>query len=128
MSVADVQAIRRGYEAFNRRDFGGAFDEIAHPDIAWHQLTVFPDRATYRGLDDLKERFFSEQLLAQFDDFSVEAEEFIDAGDWVVAIGTVSGHGEASGLEFSMRFVHLLEMRDGKVVRAYDVAGMPVVP
>jgi ketosteroid isomerase-like protein len=52
--------------------------------------------------------------------------EFIDAGDWVVAIGTVSGHGGASGLEFSMRFVHLLEMRDGKVVRAYDVAGMVV--
>jgi hypothetical protein len=69
------------------------------------------------------ERFFSEQLIAQFDDFNVQAEEFIDAGDWVVAIGTVSGHGGSSGLEFSMRFVHLLEMRGGKVVRAYDVAG-----
>jgi ketosteroid isomerase-like protein len=71
----------------------------------------------------MKERFFSEQLISQFDDFKVEAEEFIDAGDWVVAIGTVSGRGESSGLEFSMRFVHLLEMRDGKVVRAYGVAG-----
>ena len=74
----------------------------------------------------MKERFFSNQLIEQFGDFEIKADEFIDAGDWVVAIGTVSGHGGSSGLEFSLRFVHLLEMRDGKVVRAYDVAGVPV--
>jgi uncharacterized protein len=126
VSLEDVQTVRRAYEAFNRRDFASTLDVVADPQIEWHQLTGFPDRATYRGIEDMKERFFSSQLIEQFGDFEVRADEFIDAGDWVVAIGTVSGHGGASGLEFSMRFVHLLEMRDGKVVRAYDVAGMVV--
>ena len=44
----------------------------------------------------MKERFFSNQLIEQFGDFEIRADEFIDAGDWVVAIGTVSG---ARGLE-----------------------------
>lgn len=124
MSLEDVEAVRRAYEAFNRRDFASALEDLAHPDIEWHQLTLFPDRATYRGIGEMKERFFSTQLVEQFGDFEVRADEFIDAGDWIVAIGTVSGHGGSSGLEFAMRFVHLLEMRGGKVIRAYDVAGM----
>jgi ketosteroid isomerase-like protein len=122
VSLADLQSVRRAYEAFNRRDFA-VLDELVDPDVEWHQLTLFPDRATYRGIEELKARFISTQLIEQFGDFKIVADEFIDAGDWIVAIGTVSGHGGSSGLEFSMRFVHLLEMRDGKVVRAYDVAG-----
>jgi ketosteroid isomerase-like protein len=93
VALQDVQAVRQAYEAFNRRDFAAALDELAAPDIEWHQLTVFPDRATYRGIDEMKERFFSNQLIEQFGDFEIQADEFIDAGDWVVAIGTVSGHG-----------------------------------
>ena len=126
MSQENVEAYKRAVEAFNRRDFDAALDQLAAPDIEWHQLTVFPDRATYRGIEEMKERFFANQLLEQFGDFEIHVDELIDAGDWVVAIGTVSGHGGSSGLEFSLRFVHLLEMRDGKVVRAYDVAGVPV--
>jgi uncharacterized protein len=125
VSLEDVQAVRRGYEAFNRRDFR-ALEELLAPDVEWHQLTVFPDRATYRGIEEVKERFISTQLIEQFGDFEIKADEFIDADDWVVAIGTVSGHGGSSGLEFAMRFVHLLEMRGGRVVRAYDVAGRAV--
>jgi uncharacterized protein len=125
VSLGDVQAVQRAYEAFNRRDFG-ALDELVAADVEWHQLTVFPDRATYHGIEELKERFISTQLIEQFEDFEIAVDEFIDADDWVVAIGRVAGHGGSSGLEFSMRFVHLLEMRDGKVVRAYDVAGRPV--
>jgi uncharacterized protein len=125
VSLEDLQAVRRGYEAFNRRDFR-ALEQLLAPDVEWHQLTVFPDRATYRGIEEIKERFISTQLIEQFGDFEIKADEFIDADDWIVAIGTVSGHGGTSGLEFAMRFVHLLEMRGGRVVRAYDVAGRAV--
>lgn len=122
MSEENIAVARRAYAAFNRRDFDAALDAL-HPDVEWHQITQFPDRAVYRGRDEMRDRFWNEQLVEQFGDVRIEVEEFIDAGDHVVMIGYVVGHGSASGLEFRLRLVQVLEIRDGMAVRAYDVAG-----
>ena len=122
MSHDNVEIVRRAYAAFNRRDFDTALEAV-DPNIEWHQITQFPDRAVYRGREEMRQRFWSEQLVEQFGDFRIEVEEFIDAGDHVVMIGQVIGHGSASGLDFRLRVVNVLELRDGRVIRAYDVAG-----
>jgi uncharacterized protein len=122
MSEENVDIARRAYAAFNRHDFDAALEAV-DPDIEWHQITQFPDRAVYRGREEMKDRFWNRQLIEQFGDFRIDVEEFIDAGDHVVMIGHVIGHGGASGLEFRLRVVNVLEVRDGKVIRAYDVAG-----
>lgn len=41
-------------------------------------------------------------------------------------LGHIVGHGSASGVPIRMRVVQILEMRDGKVIRAYHVAGPAV--
>jgi ketosteroid isomerase-like protein len=41
-------------------------------------------------------------------------------------LGHIVGHGSASGVPIRMRVINILEMRDGKVIRAYDVAGPAV--
>ena len=122
MSQENVEIVRRAYEAFNRHDFDAA-SEALDPDVEWHQITQFPDRAVYRGREDMRNRFWNQQLVEQFGDVRIEVEEFVDAGDHVVMIGHVVGHGGASGLEFRLRVVNVLEMRDGKCIHAYDVAG-----
>jgi ketosteroid isomerase-like protein len=125
MSEDNVEIIRRAYAAFNRHDWDAVL-EAADPNIEWHQITQFPDRNVYRGREDMRDRFWKQQLVEQFGDFRIEVEEFVDAGDHVVMLGHIVAHGSASGAPISVRVVNVLEMRDGKVIRAYDVAGPSV--
>jgi ketosteroid isomerase-like protein len=122
MSQENVEILRRAYAAFNRHDWDAALDAL-DPNVEWHQITQFPDRAVYRGRDEMRDRFWNQQLVEQFGDFKIEVEEFVDAGDHVVMLGHIVGHGNASGAPIRLRVVNVLEMRDGKAIRAYDVAG-----
>ena len=71
----------------------------------------------------MRDRFWNEQLLEQFGDFRIEVEEFVDSGDHVVMLGYMVAHGSASGVPIRLRVVHVLEIRNGKVVRGYDWGG-----
>ena len=122
MSQENVEIVRRAYAAFNRRDFD-ALLEFWDPDVEWHQITQFPDRAVYRGPEEIRDRFLTQQLVEQFGDFRIDVEEFVDAGDHVVMIGHILAHGSASGVPIRLRVVNILEMRNGKLIRAYDAAG-----
>jgi uncharacterized protein len=122
MSQENVEIVRRAYEAFNRHDWDATLEAV-DPDIEWNQITQFPDRAVYRGRKEMRDRFWNEQLVEQFGDFRIEVEEFVDAGDHVVMLGYIVAHGSASGVPIRLRVVNVLEIRNGKVVRAYDVAG-----
>lgn len=125
MSQENVEIARRAYAAFNRHDWDAALEDV-DPNVEWHQITQFPDRAVYRGRDDMRDRFWNQQLVEQFGDFRIEVEEFVDAGDHVVMLGHIVGHGSTSGAPIRLRVVNVLEIRDGKLIRAYDVAGPSV--
>jgi ketosteroid isomerase-like protein len=122
MPQSNMEAVRHAYEAFNRRDFD-ALLQVVDPEVEWHQFTQFPDRATYRGSEELRDRFLTRQLVEQFGDFRIDIEELVDAGDHIVMIGHIVAHGSASGVPIRLRVVNILEMRDGKVIRAYDASG-----
>ena len=122
MSQENIEVIRGAYAAFNRRDLDAVLEAV-DPDIEWHQITQFPDRAVYRGHEEFRNRFITEQLIEQFGDFRIDVEEFVDAGDHVVMIGHIVAHGSASGVPIRLRVVNFLTLRDGRIVRAYDVAG-----
>jgi len=125
MTSGNLEIAKRGYEAFNRRDFD-ALLELFHPDLEWHQFTDFPDRAVYRGREEVIERFLKGQLLEQFGDFTVKVDEYVDAGDHVGVIGEIIGHGTASGAAFRLRIMNINEYGGGQLVRAYDLSGAPV--
>ena len=118
MSKETVEAVRRGYEIFNRRDIE-AWLELFHPDVEAHDLAGIPDAPVRRGHDALRE------WVAMMDDIWADAryepEEFIDAGEFVV----VAVHGKARGLRggvpLDIPMFHVFEIQDGKArrVRAY---------
>jgi ketosteroid isomerase-like protein len=122
MSQENMEIVRRAYEVFNRHDWDATLEAV-DPDIEWNQITQFPDRAVYRGRAEMRDRFWNEQLVEPFGDFRIEVEELVDAGDHVVMLGHIVAHGSASGVPIRLRVVNVLEIRNGKVVRAYDVAG-----
>ena len=122
MSQENVEIARLAYAAFNRHDFDAALEAL-DPNVEWHQITQFPDRAVYRGREDMRDRFWNQQLVEQFGDFRIDVEEFVDVGDHVVMIGHIVAHGSSSGVPIRLRVVNVLTLRDGRIVRAYDAAG-----
>jgi uncharacterized protein len=52
-----------------------------------------------------------------FDGLEIEPEEFLDGGDRVVVVSTMSGRGRGSGAETEQRLVSVWTFREGKIVR-----------
>jgi ketosteroid isomerase-like protein len=116
MSQENVEAVLRGYEAFNRGDLDAAAEGF-HPEIEWSGPGVLPEkREIYRGIDGVR-RFWG-QWQAEFEDFTVEIEEVIEAGEQVIVMAAVSGTGRGSGAHVrSPTFPHVWTIRDGQAVR-----------
>ena len=109
----NVEIVRAIYRAFDERDWD-AIRGLLAPEVEWHQFTALPDQATFRGPDEVVDRFLRAQWLDQFPDIVVEIHELIDAGDNVAAIGRAHGRGRGSGIAIDLRFAHFWRLRDGR--------------
>ena len=92
MSQENVEIIRRGYAHFAA---GG--DIRAHPDLVWDVSNLgWPDQQIYHGPAGAMQ--FNAEWAAAWDDWEMEAEDYIDAGDCVVVISTQRGRSKATGI------------------------------
>lgn len=110
--MSNVDTARAAYEAFGRGDLASLQDSFAE-DGVWITSDELPLGGEVRGRDQILANFA--QIPNYWTSFSVEPEEFIDAGDWVVVRGTQRA-GNDSG-SFESPFAHLMKFADGKVVR-----------
>jgi ketosteroid isomerase-like protein len=120
MSRENIEVVRRLFAAFRSVDVGNferSFDEVREifdPEVDWvaapHSLLSSEE---YRGYDGVR-RFWT-QFLSAWDEYGVEVEELIDAGDQVVAVMRLSGR--TNELEVDEARSSLLTLRDGRIVR-----------
>jgi uncharacterized protein len=110
--MSNVDTARAAYEAFGRGDLEALRESFAE-DGVWVTSDELPLGGETRGRDAILGNFA--QIPNYWSSFSVEPEEFIDAGDWVVIRGTQRA-GNDSG-SFESPFAHLMKFEDGKVVR-----------
>jgi ketosteroid isomerase-like protein len=68
-----------------------------------------------RGPEEI--RRFWEGLDEAFEDFQLEPQEFVDAGDHVVVRSLFHGRGKESGVETEGRMHSVTALRDGRIVR-----------
>ena len=120
MSEENVEAFRRGMEAYNRRDID-AFLEMFDPLAEIHPLTLamFGQEATaYRGDEGIR-RFIRDvdEVLPQI---QVELLEIRDLGERIVASGRLHARGRASGVEVESPIGWVIEFREGRVIRMRD--------
>ena len=54
---------------------------------------------------------------AEWDDYRLMPEEFVDMGDRVVVTVRLGGRGRGSGVEIDARFYDVYTLRDNKIVR-----------
>jgi ketosteroid isomerase-like protein len=57
------------------------------------------------------------EWLAPWDDFTIEAEDFLQRGNRVVVPFLVRGRGSGSGVEVKRRWAHAWTFAGGRVVR-----------
>ncbi len=113
MPQINVDAVRRGYEAFRRRDMEAILD-VFDPDVEIYQSFEIPWGGRYKGHDQARQ-FFEREIHAI--ESRVEIERVIDSGDHVAAAGRSHGVIRATGREFDVAVVHLWTLRSGRVVR-----------
>lgn len=117
MSPTNVEIVRRSLEAFGRGDFDTAF-AVHDPDIVWCTAADEPDQQTYRGIADL--RSFVESIGELWEDRfdgTMEFEDFIERGDWVIVPWRARLRGRGSGISVDVNETYAVQVRDGRIVR-----------
>ena len=110
--MSNVDNARAEYEAFGQGDLAALKEQFAE-DAVWVTSDELPLGGEVKGRDEIIGNFA--QIPNYWTSFSVEPEEFIDAGDYVVVRGTQrAGNDKGS---FEAPFLHLLKIEDGKTVR-----------
>ena len=111
MSQDNVEIMRRGFEHFL------ATGEIrAHADLVWDVSRLgWPDQQIYAGAEG--ENQFMAEWADAWDDWEMEAENYLDAGERVVVIVNQRGRSKATGIPVDMRFAQVWSFRDGQAIR-----------
>jgi ketosteroid isomerase-like protein len=116
MSQAQVEIVRRAYEAGRRGDRESFMDLFAE-NVVWDlSRSDFPDGRIYHGLEGVRE--WLRGLEDAFQDIDQEVEEITDLGqDRVLTVIHTVGHGQFSKIGIDYRFAAISTFREGKIVR-----------
>jgi ketosteroid isomerase-like protein len=106
VSQESVEIVRR----FLKADVDEAL-VYADPDIVWNPIEELPTQG--HGAV----RASTARWKAEWDDYELVPEDFVDRGDHVVVTVRIRARGRGSGAEVDARFYDLYTLRDGKIVR-----------
>ena len=109
MSQENVEIMQRGIEAYARRDLDVAFANT-HPEVTYNPFEEAPCKGVAAFLAYLA------RWESAWDEYEIEAEGYIDAGESVLVTMHFRGRGKASGIEMEGRSYQLYALRDGKIV------------
>ena len=113
MSKESLEVVSEVYEALARRDLPAMLNVI-DSKIVVCQTEQLPWGGEYLGFEGIQQ-FFTK--LYQSIESQLAVEEFIDAGDKVIVIGTTRGRVKATGTTFNIRAVHIWKVSGGRAVR-----------
>ena len=104
-----------GYERFAAT--GEFVADLATNDFVWSMSNFrgWPEQQTYEGAEEV--RGFLEDWVGAWDDWELEVDELLDAGDKVVALVRQHGRSKAAGMPVEMSFAQVWTVRDGKQTR-----------
>ena len=113
--MTNVETVRRLYDAFAARD-AAAIRQLFAPDIEWVQNAGFPGGGRHVGADAVLNDVFA-KFRTDWSAWKVTVDEYLDAGDTVVALGEYRGTHARTGKSMTAAFAHLYDVRDGRITR-----------
>ena len=113
--MTNETAIRAAYEAWSRRDIDGLL-AVVHPDAeARPILGANIGTSVYYGHDGLRQWF--KDLHQEWETFETRITRIDERADRAVCTFAVHARGRASGVVIDGELYHLLDMRDGHILR-----------
>jgi uncharacterized protein len=113
--MQNLDSVKSIYQAFAKGDIPTVLGLLSR-DIAWTEAEGFPYAGTYHGPNSVLTGVFM-RLGTEWDGFAAVADEFIDGGDTIVALGKYSGTYKATGKSFQANFAHVWKVQDGKATQ-----------
>jgi ketosteroid isomerase-like protein len=114
MSLENVEAVKRSYDAFSRGDFAAAL-EAFDPEVQWE---VTPEAGlepgVFRGYEGVRRAIGP--WAAEWKQYRVGTRELIDRGPHVIAVMWDEGVGATSGVKTRREFALVHTFRNGKIV------------
>ena len=111
MSQETVELVRTVLGGWARGDFRAGSDLFA-ADFEWKQSPDSAEPGSHRGASI---GTALRQLFDVWENYRIEAEEYIDAGDRIVVVGRARGSARGSGLELDQSVFFLWTARNGKL-------------
>ena len=117
MPQQNIEVIRGLYDSFGRGDVPAVLGQMDQ-QIEWNEAEnfIYADRNPYVGPQAVLEGVFM-RLGSEWDGFKVTPEEWLDAGNHVVVLGTYTGTHKETGNEVRAQFAHVWGVQGGRVVR-----------
>jgi ketosteroid isomerase-like protein len=116
MSDRNVELVRGLFAQWSAGNYE-AIAEVADADAEIYSRFASLGGEPYTGPDGVR-RWVAE-IEATFDRFDVRTSDFRDLGDRVLALGSISLAGKASGIAIEQPMGWLFELSDGKLARMF---------
>jgi uncharacterized protein len=115
MSRANVEVVRRAYEAWNREDLD-AFLSVVHPDAEWRGPgdLFLGIEGVYRGHAGVRDWWNAAKEPWQY--FKSHVQRIFAGGDKVVTVVRFEAVGKESGAKVELPFTNVWELRGGLIV------------
>jgi ketosteroid isomerase-like protein len=117
MSQENVEAFKRGIDAYNRRDIEALLREL-DPGVEWYpalEVLLGGEAVVYRGHEGVRKLIRStDEALGEI---HVEFSNVQDMGHRIVAVGHVRTRGKGSGAETESPVGCVAELQDGKPIQ-----------
>ena len=117
MSQENVEIMRGIYREMARGNFW-ALAPFLDPEVEWIWAPSFQGivgNQVFRGPDGVEAA--TRELFEAWEQYTLEAEEFIDGGESVIVVGRGLGRSKRGGPDVEHRNAAVWTFRNGKVVR-----------
>jgi ketosteroid isomerase-like protein len=114
MSQENVEIVRHVIEAWNS-DRQESVIRLIDPEVVLDATRRLINPKTYAGMEGMRRMLADRDEV--WEEFRLEPDEFLDAGDRVVVIGRWVGKGRGSGIEVQQPVWHVFTLHDGRVIR-----------
>jgi len=111
MSHEAAELVRAVFRGWARGDFRAGSDLLA-ADFEWKQRPDAVEPGSHRGA---AVGTALRQVFEVWENYRIEAEEYVDAGDRVVVVGRARGTARGSGMELDQSLFFVWTARDGKL-------------
>jgi ketosteroid isomerase-like protein len=121
MSQENVEAVRRGVQAWNADDLDAFLAEL-DPEVEWHpsiEPALEGGETTWRGLDGAR-KAWDDYRGGAWERLTIRIQEIRDLGESVVVLSHIDLTARTTGIEFTQEVGQLVTFRGGKLLRSQD--------